>query len=582
MIRRFAKYYRPYLGVFFLDLLAAALVAGCNLVLPLCTRAMLNSYIKDSNLKMVLTLAGVLLGLYLGKVALNYYMACQGHIMSAQMQADMRRDLFHKLEYLPCTFFDNHKTGALMSRMTSDLFDVSELAHHGPEDLFISAAQFIGAFIILFGISPALTLISFAVIPPMVFIVTKLRRRLGNSSRESRVKTAELNAGLENSISGVRVSRAFNAQGQEEAQFAVNNAAYVETRKLFCRAMGTFNGWMTFCTDFLSLLVLTVGGVLIIRTGKLDYVDLVTFMLYVSVFTQPITKMVGFTEQYENGMTGFARFCEIMDEEEEQEEPDALPAPPLRGEIRFDGVSFSYETGAEVLHDMSFTVEAGTTVALVGSSGGGKTTVCHLIPRFYERTAGTVTIDGTDIRHFTRASLRAQIGMVAQDVFLFNATIYENIAYGSEHATPEAVAEAARRARLDDYIATLPLGYQTVVGERGVKLSGGQKQRIAIARVFLKNPPILILDEATSALDNITEHQIQQSLRELCRGRTTIVVAHRLTTVRDADEIMYIEDGRILERGTHESLMAQGGEYSRLVMSTYPGEDEGEQTRQAH
>lgn len=570
MIRRFARYYKPYIGEFLLDLLAALLVAGCNLVFPLFTRRMLNDYIANGNLRLVLLVAGALLAMYLTKVGLNFFMAYQGHVTGTKIQADMRRDLFRKMQKLPISFFDNNKTGALMSRMTSDLFDVSELAHHGPEDLFISFTQFIGAFVILFGISPLLTLVSFAVIPPMIVFVAVLRRRLSKTSKESRARTAELNAGLENSISGIRVTHAFNAAEREEARFEDNNRAYVATRRHFYRAMGTFHGWMSFGTDFLSLLVLTVGGLLIIRRGAIDYVDLVTFMLYVGVFTQPIIKIVAFTEQFESGMTGFSRFCEIMDTEEETDSEGATPAKDLRGEICFDGVRFSYDEGGEVLHEMSFSVEAGKTVALVGSSGGGKTTVCHLIPRFYEPQAGRILIDGKDIRDYTHASLREQIGMVAQDVFLFNASIYDNIAYGSVDATPEQVQEAARRARLDEYIATLPEGYDTVVGERGVKLSGGQKQRIAIARVFLKNPPILILDEATSALDNITEHQIQESLGELCRGRTTVVVAHRLSTVRNADEIMYIEDGCIAERGTHAELLTKGGEYARLVAATAP------------
>ncbi len=576
MIRKFARYYKPYLVTFTLDLIAALAVAGCNLLLPMVTRQILNHLIPDSNLKMVIILGVILLACYLTKVALNYYMCCQGHIMGAKMQADMRRDLFTHLEKLPCTYFDNHKTGELMSRMTSDLFDVSELAHHGPEDLFISFVQFVGAFVILMTINPLLTLISFAVIPPMVLFVTVLRRKLGAASKLSRREIAELNAGLENSISGIRVTRAFNARATEEEGFARNNRAYLTSRAKFCHAMGVFHGWMGFGTDLLSLLVLIIGGVLIIATGKdgatpaIDYVDLVTFMLYVAVFTQPIVKMAAFMEQFENGMTGFARFSEILEEPTETDAPDAVPASPLQGNIAFCNVRFSYSDSAEILHDMSFEVKAGTTVALVGSSGGGKTTVCHLIPRFYEASDGVITIDDIDIRNFTRESLRAQIGMVAQDVFLFNATIYENIAYGCPDATREAVAEAARRAKLDDYIATLPNGYDTEVGERGVKLSGGQKQRIAIARVFLKNPPILILDEATSALDNITERQIQESLNDLCRGRTTIVVAHRLSTVRNADEIFYIEDGAIVERGNHAALMALNGEYANLVLSSEP------------
>ncbi len=576
MIRRFAKYYKPYMRTFIFDLIAALAVAACNLLLPMVTRQILNTLIPDNNLTMVIVWGVVLLGCYLTKVALNYYMCCQGHIMGAKMQADMRRDLFSHLEKLPCTYFDNHKTGELMSRMTSDLFDVSELAHHGPEDLFISVVQFAGTFIILMHINPFLTLISFAVIPPMVFFVAKLRRKLGAASKQSRKEIAELNAGLENSISGVRVTRAFNARAYEEEGFARNNHAYLVSRSKFCHAMGVFHGWMGFGTDLLSFLVLTIGGILIITTGRngsapmIDYVDLLTFMLYVTVFAQPIVKLAAFTEQYENGMTGFTRFTEILDEPAEEDAPDAVTVPDVRGDIAFENVSFSYSDSAEILHDMSFSVKAGTTIALVGSSGGGKTTVCHLIPRFYETTSGTITIDGTDITRFTRESLRANIGMVAQDVFLFNATIYENIAYGCPDATEETVAEAAKRAKLHDYIMTLPNGYRTEVGERGVKLSGGQKQRIAIARVFLKNPPILILDEATSALDNITERQIQESLNDLCRGRTTIVVAHRLSTVRGADEIFYIEDGVIRERGNHASLMAQNGEYACLVHSSEP------------
>lgn len=563
MIRRFASYYRPHMRLFFADLACALVLSLCDLVYPMITRAMINEYIPNGALTYLLIAAGVLFVSYLVKMGLNYFIQYYGHLVGVRMQADMRRDVFDHLERLPLSYFDNNKTGTIMSRITNDLMDISELAHHGPEDLFISAVMLIGSFILMSSIHLPLTLIVFACVPVMVVFSSKKRRKMDDAFTASRVELGEINANLENSISGIRVSKAYTNREYENRAFEEGNRRFVAARTRSYKVMGEFSAGTTFIGDVLNVVLYLTGG-LFVFYGKISVGDFAAFLLYISVFMNPVRRLVGFVEQYQNGMTGFRRFCEIMDAPMEEDAPDAREMGAARGEIEFDRVTFAYEDGKTVLRDLSFTLEAGRTLALVGPSGSGKTTICHLIPRFYELTDGAIRLDGTDIRAVTRMSLRQNIGIVAQDVFLFNASIYDNIAYGCPGATREAVEEAARRANIHDYIMTMPDGYQTIVGERGLKLSGGQKQRVAIARVFLKNPPVLILDEATSALDNATEMMIQRSLEELCRGRTTVIVAHRLTTVRHADEILVVTESGIAERGSHDALLAQNGIYAQL------------------
>lgn len=568
MLRRFAAYFVPHKALFFADNGAGVILAACDLFYPNITRTMLNEYIPAGRMDLILVWAAVLLGIYLLKMYLTYFTGYYGHLLGVRIQADMRRDMFSHLEKLPFTYFDNNKTGALMNRLTGDLFDVSELAHHGPQDLLISAILFIGSFILMALIDPYLTLICFCLVPILFYLTMRKRREMSEAFRLSKAEMGEINAGLENSISGIRISKAYTSRAAEEQRFAADNARYIEARRRSVKVMGQFQASSTFTSDILMLVVLIAGG-LFTAQGWIEFPDLVAFILYVNVFLQPVKRLIGFVEQYQNGMSGFARFCEVMDAQPETDAPDAKELTDVRGEIRFDDVSFSYGEGEkEVLHHVSFTVPAGKTLALVGPSGGGKTTICHLIPRFYEVTAGRVTVDGQDVREVTRLSLREQIGIVAQDLFLFNATIYDNIAYAKPNAARDEVYAAARAANIEEYILSLPNGYDTVVGERGVKLSGGQKQRVSIARAFLKNPPILILDEATSALDNVTERMIQDSLTKLSAGRTTIVVAHRLSTVRRADEILFIDHEGIAERGTHEELLALGGQYATLSAAT--------------
>ncbi len=568
MIRRFIAYYAPHKWMFAADMACALVLAACNLLFPIMTRAMMNDYIPNRNMKMLLIVAGVLVCAYIFKKFLNYFIQYYGHVIGVKMQGQMRREMFVKLQNLPFSFYDNHKTGSIMSRMITDLFDVSELAHHGPEDLFISAVLLIGSFIGMSMMSFWLTVIIFAFVPLLIWFSAVKRVKMSDAFKKSREEVAEVNATLENSISGIRVSKAFCNCDYETEKFSKNNRAFIKSREQAYRAMAEFHSGNTMIIDFLNVVVLVAGG-LFTFYGQISEGDFVAFLLYVNVFLDPIRRLIGFIEQYQNAMSGFERFLEVMDTPAEAEAPDAVPLENVQGHIEFSDVSFTYGDDKKVLDHISLDIQPGRKVALVGPSGGGKTTLCHLLPRFYEVTGGSVCLDGRDIRKVTFESLRKSIGLVQQDVFLFTGTVYDNILCGRTDATADEVYEAAKRANIHDFILGLPDGYDTFIGERGVKLSGGQKQRLSIARVFLKNPPVLILDEATSALDNVTELAVQQSLDSLCKGRTTLVVAHRLSTVRNADEIIVLTDAGVEERGTHSELIKRDGIYAMLYNTQF-------------
>ena len=569
MLRSFAHYYKPHWKLFVFDMICALVAAGCDLVYPVVSRNIINTYIPDKNIRLILTWCAALLVIYIIQTVMQYFMQYQGHIVGVRMQADMRRDVFEHLQKLPFSYFDEHKTGVIMSRIVNDLMDISEFAHHGPEDLFISIVTVVGAFIILCTVNIPLTLITFAVLPFLVLFIIKKRSAMTLAFRKNRIEIAEVNASLENSIAGIRVSRAFTGEREEEKKFAENNQRYVTVRERSYRVMAEFFSGTNFLTSLMNVVILAAGGYCVYR-GVINVGDMVAYMLFINMFVNPIKKLIQFVEMFQNAITGYVRFQELMNVEPEQDEKGAIELKDVRGEIVFDDVTFHYDENKEVLSHISLTFPQGKMVAIVGPSGGGKTTLCHLIPRFYEISGGSILVDGHDIRDVTRASLRRQIGIVQQDVFLFTGTIFDNIAYGKLGASREEVYEAAKKANIHDYIMSLPEGYDTFVGERGVKLSGGQKQRISIARVFLKNPPILVLDEATSALDNVTENYIQDSLDELCKNRTTIVVAHRLSTIKNADEIIVMDRDGIEERGTHEELLARGnGIYKELYEAQF-------------
>ena len=563
LFKRFIRYYKPHKKLFCMDMGASLLVSVIGIVYPIITRTMLNTLIPERNYRAVVILGLTLLALYLAKMMLNYFIQYQGHMMGVYMQAQMRSDMFDHLEQLPYSFYDNHETGKIMSRMTNDLFDVVELAHHGPENIVISVLSILIAFIYLSSINIWLTLIIFACVPFLVVISYSLRRKMRKAFRDTRSAIAEINASLESSISGIRVTKAFTNAEKEKEKFEVGNEKFKLARKDSYSAMGRFHSGNTFVTDVFNVVVLIAGG-LFLYNGKIRFGDYSAFIVSVNMFIGPVMTLINFMEQLENGVTGFERFCEIMDAEPERDPADATDAGVLEGHIEFRNVSYAYDGDKRVLRQVNLNIEKGRKFALVGPSGGGKTTICHLIPHFYDVVSGQILLDGKEIHSMTLDSLRRNIGIVQQDIYLFNDTMRENIRYGKLDATDEEIIEAAKRANIHDYIMTLPNGYDTQIGERGVRLSGGQKQRLSIARVFLKNPPILILDEATSALDNTTEILIQNALDELCVGRTTLVVAHRLSTIKNADEIAVVDDGRIVEQGNHEELMARGGIYHDL------------------
>ncbi len=562
MLKKFVSYYKPYKKLFFLDLFVATISALCDLFYPMITREIANNSIPNREIRAIGIFAGVLLVIYLIKMLCAYFMQYWGHLVGVGMQADMRRDIYKHLQNLPIRYFDNNQTGSIMSRIVNDLQDISELAHHGPEDLFISFFMIIGAFAMLIRINIQLTLIIFCLLPLILLYSMFQRKRLLAVFMKTREKTGDINARLQNSISGIRVSKAFVINENERERFEKDNQKFVEAKSKSYKIMAEYTAGVGFLTDLLDYVVLIFGG-LFTYWGKIGIGDFLAYLLYIKIFTQPIKRLIAFVEQFQNGMSGFKRFMELIGEEEEGDKVNAIDMGKVEGEIDLQNVSFDHEDKS-VLKNISLKISKGKMLALVGPSGGGKTTLCNLIPRFYNIKSGDIKIDGKSIYDVKLESLRKNIGIVQQDVFLFTGTIKENILVGNSEATDEEVMIAAKKANIHDLIMEMPEGYNTYVGERGVKLSGGQKQRIAIARIFLKNPPILILDEATSALDNITERLIQNSLEELCKGRTTIVVAHRLSTIQNADEIIVLTDNGIEERGTHQELLENKGFYHKL------------------
>lgn len=574
MIKRFISYYKPHKKMLVLDMTASLLISLLGMVYPIVTNKMLNNFIPNKMYGAIIFSGIVVLLLYVARMFLQYFVQYYGHIIGVKMQSQMRRDLFSHLQKLPYTFYDNNETGQIMTRITSDLFEVCELAHHGPENILISSVMIILSFIYLLSIDWILTLIIFACVPILIFVSRHYRKAMRQAFRDRRASNAVINAAVESSITGIRVTKAYTNSEVEETKFNKGDEQFVSASKDAYSAMGKFHSSTSFITDIFNVFILIAGG-LFLYSGRISFGDYSTFIVSVNLFLSPVNILIGFMEQFQNGVSGFTRFVEIMDEKPETDAPGAKELKNTRGEIEFRNVSYSYKTSSEVLHNINLKIKSGEKLALVGPSGGGKTTICHLLPNFYrlEDGGGEIMIDGIDTRKLTLESVRKNIGIVQQDVFLFVGTVKENILYGKPDATDREVIKAAKRASIHDYIMTLPNGYDTEIGERGVKLSGGQKQRISIARVFLKDPAILILDEATSALDNTTEVLIQKSLDELCKGRTTLVVAHRLSTVRGADEIAVVTDGRITERGTHEELIQKGGIYKDLYSLQFRDND---------
>ena len=567
LLRIFLSYFGPHRRLFLLDMLCALFIGAVDLIFPLISRRAINTMLPAHAYHTFFVVMGIMAAAYLVRAFFYYIIAYYGHTFGIRVEADIRRDLFRHMQSLGYEFYDHNRTGQLMSRLTSDLFEITELAHHGPEDLLISTLTILGALGIMASIEWRLTLVVACILPVFLAAIMSRRRKMSAASRNEKQKTAAINVGIESSLSGIRTARAFANESAEVGKFNTANEEFKVSKRAFHHEMGVFNATMEFFMTLLSTAVIAVGGYLIMR-GEMNYIDLITFSLYITAFISPVRKLANFSEIFARGFAGVERFVALMCVEPAlKDAPDAKELKTCRGEIDVDHVSFSYDTEEEtggVLHDVSVRIAPGEVVAIVGPSGGGKSTLCQLIPRFYEVSDGAICIDGEDVRKITQSSLHRAIGIVQQDVFLFADTVRENIRYGRPEATDEEIVAAAKRAEIYDDIMAMPNGFDTYVGERGTMLSGGQKQRVSIARIFLKNPSILILDEATSALDSVTEVKIQHAFDELSRGRTTLIIAHRLSTIRSADRILVIEDGRIVEQGSHDALLKENGEYAAL------------------
>lgn len=575
ILKKLSSYYKPYLSLFLADMFFAVLGAGVALAIPLIVRYITYHVITlepAQALQKIAVLGALMLGLVAVECFCNYFISNYGHVMGAKIEYDMRAEIFGHYQKLSFSFFNNQKVGQLMSRITNDLFDISELLHHGPEDLVISVIKIVGSFIILVNIDVKLTMVAFAFVPAMLVYALYFNTKMKRAFKRNRVKIAEINSQIEDSLSGIRVVKSFANEAVEKEKFQEGNQGFLSAKKNSYVYMAGYNSGLGALTTLITIAVLVAGAALI-TDGQVAVEDLVTFLLYINTFTEPVKKLIAFTEQFQNGYTGYERFMEMMAIEPDiTDRPGAVELEHVKGDISFDNVSFHYEENTEtVLNHINLEVEAGAYIALVGSSGVGKSTLCSLIPRFYDVSGGAVRIDGKDIRDVTLKSLRSQVGIVQQDVYLFAGTVMDNIRYGLPGASEEAVVEAAKNANAHEFIMALPDGYDTDIGQRGVKLSGGQKQRLSIARVFLKNPPILIFDEATSALDNESERVVQESLEKLAKNRTTFVIAHRLSTIRNAEKILVLTDTGIEEEGTHKELLEKGGVYARLYQMQFAG-----------